>query len=203
MAKRRTPIERFLSFVEICADGCHRWTGCIDQQGYGKFKVGSTTLGTARTVLTHKWYYEYTNGPVPDGLELDHKCRQHDCVNLDHIEPVTRRINQKRGTNGRQFPLCAAELHAMEGANLIIRRDGKRNCRACKNSTLAAWRRIHRKSRSKKNLIETNIDKSIGSSDNGDSAGHTGYDDKREVHNHRGPGGQHPGISTISGGSGQ
>ena len=146
---RRTPLQRFLAFVRIDADGCHRWTGCLTDKNYGKFKVGSRSTNDVRTVLSHKWYYEEVVGSVPEGFELDHLCRNHDCVNIGHLQPVTRSINQKRGSNGRTFPMCPAELHLMEDHNVIVRRDGKRNCRACKNIANTKMRRKGRPSRAK------------------------------------------------------
>lgn len=45
----------------------------------------------------HVLEWEKVNGPVPDGMELDHLCRVRPCVNPDHLEPVTRATNVRRG----------------------------------------------------------------------------------------------------------
>lgn len=52
----------------------------------------------------HKWLYEQLIGPVPKGLELDHKCRNKLCCNPDHLELVTHRENTARGSLGALKP---------------------------------------------------------------------------------------------------
>ncbi len=47
--------------------------------------------------LAHRVYYERFKGPIADGLTLDHLCRVAACVNPDHLEPVTQRVNTQRG----------------------------------------------------------------------------------------------------------
>lgn len=63
--------------------------------GYGTARVGG------RTVNAHRLAYEAFVGPVPEGLELDHLCRVRRCVNPNHLEPVTRSENMRRGSRGR------------------------------------------------------------------------------------------------------
>lgn len=88
-------------------------------------------------------------GTVPEGLELDHLCRVTICVNPDHLEPVTHRVNVLRGASVQaayarrtQCPLG----HALDGANLILdwsegRKSRYRRCRTC---TRGVQRLAHR-----------------------------------------------------------
>jgi len=46
--------------------------------------------------MAHIWYYEQANGPVPEGLEIDHLCRVKACVNPAHLEAVSRTVNRQR-----------------------------------------------------------------------------------------------------------
>ena len=53
-------------------------------------------------VLAHRVYYERHVGPVPEGLELDHLCRNPGCVNPEHLEPVTHAENIRRGYQAKR-----------------------------------------------------------------------------------------------------
>lgn len=87
----RTFSDRFWSKVDKSGT-CWLWTASIRATGYGQFRVGK------RTRDAHRVAWELTNGSVPDGLQLDHLCRNRACVRPDHLEPVTQRENILRGT---------------------------------------------------------------------------------------------------------
>lgn len=109
MAKR-TEAQRFWPKVDKAGpNGCWVWMAS-KAAGYGKFRVGSQLDGTRRLVESHRWSYEALVGPIPEGLDLDHLCRNTACVNPDHLEPVTRQVNCHRGVgpladNARKTPL--------------------------------------------------------------------------------------------------
>lgn len=65
--------------------------------GYGQVRDGD------RKVYAHRQMYEQARGPVPPGLELDHLCRVHACVNPDHLEPVTRQENVRRAVDAGAY----------------------------------------------------------------------------------------------------
>lgn len=70
---------------------CHIWQRWINPiTGYGKGWNGGQ-------MSAHVAIWERLHGPVPDGLVLDHLCRVHECVNPDHLEPVTISENVRRG----------------------------------------------------------------------------------------------------------
>lgn len=90
---------------------------------------------TKRMRVAHRVVYERLVGPVPDGLELDHLCREQHCVNPDHLEPVTHQENVRRGFAGA---VARAKTHCMRGhllagENVRFRQNGTRQCRACQN----------------------------------------------------------------------
>ena len=112
--------------------GCWLWADRSDNgRGYGRLKRH------AKRYQAHRLFYELLVGPIPDGHELDHKCRVTFCVNPDHMEPVLHRVNVQRGVTGavntrRQRSKTHCPFgHAYEGYNLIVRKSGARGCREC------------------------------------------------------------------------
>ena len=88
----RVPIEiRLMEGIELSGDGCWLWTKSIDYGGYGR--IGQRGVNAR----AHRVSYEHFVGPIPDGLSLDHLCRNRRCVNPDHLEPVTGSENTRRG----------------------------------------------------------------------------------------------------------
>lgn len=74
--------------------GCWVFAGALNNKGYGV--VGAGPRGTGN-VVTHRVTYEYFVGSVPDGLDLDHLCRNRACCNPWHLDPVSRLTNIMRG----------------------------------------------------------------------------------------------------------
>lgn len=88
---------RFWSHVDAEGD-CWEWTVSTGSHGYGQFAVGG--LG-GTMVLAHRYAFELLVGPIPEGLTLDHLCRNKICVNPDHLEPVTLVLNGQRARLAR------------------------------------------------------------------------------------------------------
>ena len=86
--------------------GCWLWAGPIYNNGYGK--LSRAAHGTR---LAHRAFYMRRHGDLARSVDLDHLCRIRHCVNPDHLEPVSRSLNIKRGYNARRqrdtsFPMC-------------------------------------------------------------------------------------------------
>jgi hypothetical protein len=127
-------MRRFVSKISPePMSGCWLWTGAIGDKGCGGF--GVSEAGKKRTLLAHRISWAAFVGPIPTGLQLDHKCRVRCCVNPDHLEPVTPRENQRRGNapsglNARRTHCVHG--HELSGANLYVRPDnGNRCCVEC------------------------------------------------------------------------
>jgi hypothetical protein len=124
-----TFVERVFAKVDASGD-CWEWTAAnID--GYGAVGRGSREAGTMQA---HRAVWELLVGPIEDGLQLDHLCRNHACVNPDHLEPVTDEENKRRGYS-------IAVLHSLRDTcgfghpkdGITRRKDGTshRYCKTC------------------------------------------------------------------------
>lgn len=118
---------------------CWVWTKAINKKtGYSVFVVVTRTEGKHRTGYGHCVSYVIHKGPIPAGLEVDHLCRVRHCVNPDHLEAVTRKVNIERGTALERRSEQAAAIvecihgHAYTPENTYTRPNGMRNCRTCR-----------------------------------------------------------------------
>jgi hypothetical protein len=97
----------FMRKVEIAENGCWIWQKALSNRGYAVAHVP----GTKRVTSGYRVAYELFVGPIPEGLELHHECRDGRCVNPQHVRPVTRGENMLIGLDDRGYHpashLCA------------------------------------------------------------------------------------------------
>ena len=121
---------------------CWVWDGRKDHKGYGKL------YDQGKVVFAHVKNYRETIGEIPDGLELDHLCRQRDCVNPHHLEPVTHQENCRRGNNGinSSTKTHCPQGHPYDEANTYHPPGGRahRTCRICRRNASNKYSRKHR-----------------------------------------------------------
>lgn len=129
---KRTWRERFTSKIDHEGD-CWIWVGKVLPNGYGRFWFD----GKQR--YAHRVAYEQFVGPIPNGLVIDHLCRNRGCVNPDHLEPVTHQENCRRGAKGSLVTHCPNN-HPLDEANTYVKPNGTRRCRQC-NTDLQRQRR--------------------------------------------------------------
>lgn len=94
-----------------------------------QLKVSKLGYGYKGQALAHRLYYEFLVGPIPPELEIDHLCRNKDCVNPEHLEAVTASVNQRRGAPMEQGH--CRNGHVVTEADIYESPQGHRSCRAC------------------------------------------------------------------------
>lgn len=120
-------VDRFWSKALADGSGCWTWQAAKNKNGYG------VVWQDGKTVLAHRVSYELSNGPIRTGFTVDHLCRNRSCINPQHLESVTQKVNVLRGQS--LAALNAVKTHCKRGheftpANTYQRSD-RRECRAC------------------------------------------------------------------------
>ena len=142
IAKRRrrakTALERFQAlYIPVTETGCWIWMGSTNPQGYGRFNPKGVL------VQAHRFSYEQSKGPIPDGRPLDHLCRVRLCVNPAHLEAVDHRTNILRGDGPaakHARKLCCKHGHSLDDARRT--KEGHRVCRMCERGRKRV-RKVH------------------------------------------------------------
>lgn len=134
---RRTLAQRFYGRIDIDPDdpydGCWEWTGSVDRgarKGYGKLYIGKID-GRHKTARAHRVAYELLVQPIPEGLVIDHLCRNRTCVNPTHMELVTDEENRARGIASSTKSHCV-HGHKFTAENTYVNPRGHRSCRICR-----------------------------------------------------------------------
>lgn len=140
MGRVQTPEHRFWQKV-LKTDDCWFWTGTMNRpNGYGRFYY------QRRMQVAHRISYEWESGPVSSGEELDHLCRNRNCVRPSHLEPVTHRENVLRGES--PVALAAIKTHCARGHEFNEKNTnydaGGRNCRICHRERCRLYRQRDR-----------------------------------------------------------
>mgnify|MGYP001601937125 CR=1 FL=1 len=127
---RKSVDQRFWEKVDKNgSNGCWVWGAWTNERGYGLFSPTHRDK-----IFAHRWAYENINGPIPEGYQLDHLCRNRICVNPAHLEVVTPQQNTLRGQSFAA--VNARKTHCPQGHpydlfNTSMHFSGRRRCRAC------------------------------------------------------------------------
>lgn len=124
-------VERFWQNIEK-TETCWPWRGNFRPNGYGRHE--GFYEGSYQVLSAHRMSYVLHHGPIPEGLTIDHLCRNRACVNPAHLEVVSVGENILRGIS--PWAVNKAKTHCKYGHEFTednTRMDGAGNraCRIC------------------------------------------------------------------------
>ena len=136
--KMRPVAERFWEKVDKnTPSGCWEWRSSTKGNGYGSFFTHTPPEGR-KCHGAHRFSWQLTNGPIPDGLCVLHKCDNRICVNPEHLFLGDYKDNMRDcATKGRVCTIGKSRLthckrgHEFTPENTRINQLGHRNCRTC------------------------------------------------------------------------
>lgn len=128
---------RFWKRVDRVEGDCWLWTGGQSVNGYGSCL--DYLAETPRTTYAHRLSWRIHRGEIPEGLQIDHLCRNKLCVNPDHLEPVTQSENLKR----RSAKVQCKSGHPFTAENTYQTKAGTRCCRTCRRDAAKRFRDSH------------------------------------------------------------
>lgn len=121
-------VARLLANVEQAGD-------CLVSRysigGHGYSQIGWHDNGRTVTVLGHRTAWIAAHGPIPDGMTVDHLCRNRRCINVEHLRLLTNEQNA-RDNGPAQRTHCPAG-HPYDEQNTYRTPNGHRRCRSCAN----------------------------------------------------------------------
>jgi hypothetical protein len=121
-------LAKLLAKRHVTETGCWKWPGQRTAAGYGQMRTGPGSRD-----YVHRISHKLLIGPIPEGTEIDHLCRNRACYNPEHLEAVPHRINWLRGESHAAVVVRTNRCgkgHDMTDA-YVTKTTGARRCRPC------------------------------------------------------------------------
>jgi len=130
--------ERYRKRITVDDNGCWLWNGAkFKSGGYGAIRIAGKTL------RLHVFIFEILVGPVPEGMQLHHRCEVKRCCNPDHLK-----IRTQLAHSAEHLATHCKQGHELTPENTIIHRprSGQRHrqCRECRKEAARRWRERNR-----------------------------------------------------------
>lgn len=122
-------IERFLEKINVVESGCWIWTAAKNNNGYGIFGLDD------KTILSHRFIYEYYYGQICPDLVVHHRCYNTSCCNPSHLEERTNKENILDIDSSTITAINKRKTHCIRGheftpENIYLLKN-RRYCRIC------------------------------------------------------------------------
>ncbi len=127
MATPERVVARLLANTSEADGGCIVSLYSVGSHGYSQ--IGWTEGGKSRMRLGHRVAWEAEHGPIPDGLTIDHICRNRRCINVAHLRLLSNVENARM--NGNWAKTHCVRGHEFTEDNTYRDKRGHRDCRAC------------------------------------------------------------------------
>ncbi len=129
LKKHKIIEQRILDKVEY-TETCWKWTGGRNSDGYGQCWHNN------KQQRVHRVFYEFYKGTISKGLVIDHLCRNRACVNPEHLQAVTVRVNTERGESiVAKYMKATHCIHghefSVENTTFSKSKKGGRRCKQC------------------------------------------------------------------------
>lgn len=129
-------LRKYVTDRCIMGDGCWEWQLSKGNHGYPQ---GCLPKETGQAVsLAHRMSYMGFKGEIESGMQIDHLCKNKNCVNPDHLEQVTQQLNIRRQFSGMEDTALCARGH---DPSWFLNSKGRRECRECRRHSQAKYMR--------------------------------------------------------------
>jgi hypothetical protein len=106
------------------------WISTYSKGSHGYAQVGWWEGGKSHVTTAHRAAWEFHNGPIPDGLTVDHMCHTRQCVRVDHLRLLPMVENSRGNLSDLRAKWPLSDKRCRLG-HYLTESQPKRYCREC------------------------------------------------------------------------